>query len=195
MIGSVEPRHLIRLPVELTGEDERGNRFRQTAFTQNVSRRGARITQAPSFLSPLTVIELKYRGKRMPFRVVWVGAVTNEIGLLALDPGKCIWGSPLPGSRIYSVPPSYPPVGRKLVDTNAIELPSPSTHIDLVEGVGEQRSKCLGYFCKDDGCREKHAFHRLPDDRIIWDIWPQKFECTVTGRRYEYSKRDVQSAQ
>lgn len=190
MVGSAEPRHLIRLPVELTGEDECGNRFRQTAFTQNVSQRGARITQAPSFLSPLTVVELKYRGRRSLFRVVWVGAVTNEVGLLTLDTEKCIWGHPLPGSRIHSVPPKNVPVSPRAASL-VVESPSPSTHIDLVEGVGEQRSTNLGYFCKDDGCRGKREFHRLPDDLIIWDIWPQKFECPVTGRRYEYSKRDV----
>lgn len=188
MSASAEPRHLIRLPVELTGEDEVGRSFRQTAFTQNVSLHGARITQAPSFLSPLEVVEVRYRGRRSRFRVVWVGAVTNEVGLLTLESGKCLWGTPLPGSRIHSVPPRKVPVPRPATKSTTFEPTAPSSDI---EGVGEQRATGVGYFCKDDECRKKRAFHRLPDDLIVWDIWPQKYECPVTGHRHEYNKRDV----
>ncbi len=194
MVSSADPRHLIRLPVELMGSDGCGNRFKQTAFTHNVSLRGARITQAPSFLSPAAVIEVKYRGRRSRYRVVWVGAVTNEIGLRTLEPNRCIWGTPLPGQLIHSVPPKAVAALPVAVPSRPVASAQPSSCPDLIEGGAQQRSKSLGYFCKDSGCRRQRAFHRLPDDRIVWDIWPQKFECPVSGHRYEYSKGEVRSA-
>lgn len=97
MASRAEPRHLIRLRIKVTGTDERGNRFAQTAFTHDVSVRGARITQVPPFLCPATVIDVEYRGRRSRFRVVWVGGFANEeVGLLSLEPRRLIWGTPLP---------------------------------------------------------------------------------------------------
>lgn len=96
-------RHAIRLQAKLTGTDDSGNRFVQTAFTTDVSTRGARLTGVPPLLSPASVVDLEYRGKRGRFRVVWIGGFGDEIGLVSLEPHRCIWGTPLPGRPITSV--------------------------------------------------------------------------------------------
>lgn len=51
------------------------------------------------FLEPASVVKVEYRGKGARFRVVWVGGgVGGEVGLLSLEPHRCIWGKPLPGA-------------------------------------------------------------------------------------------------
>ena len=188
MATCIDPRHLVRLRVELMGSDGSGNQFRQTAFTHDVSLRGARIAQAPSFLSAATVIDVKYRGRRSRFRVVWIGLATNDIGLLSLDPNRCIWGSPLPGQRIHSHPPSPPTVTPK-----PLPIAKVSSRPDLTEET-QQTAKPVGFYCKDKDCQRRRAFHRIPDQTVVWDIWPQKFECPVSGHRHEYSKGELRSA-
>ncbi len=96
-----DPRHLIRLRVNLTGTDINGHSFTQTVFTHNVSRRGARLTEIPPLLRLASVVKVDYRGKAARFRVMWVGGdINDEVGLLSLEPGKCIWGKQLPGYPI-----------------------------------------------------------------------------------------------
>lgn len=96
-------RHSIRLSAKLIGTDERGNRFVQTAFTRDVSTRGARLTHVPPLLTPFAVVEVEYRGKKSRFRVVWIGGLgSDEVGLQSLDPQRCIWGNPLPGQPLRS---------------------------------------------------------------------------------------------
>jgi hypothetical protein len=93
MHNRVEARHLIRLRVKLTGTDGRGYRFAQTVYTHDVSVRGARLSEAPPLLNPASVVQLEYRGRKARFRVVWIGGFVNdEVGLLSLEPARCIWG-------------------------------------------------------------------------------------------------------
>jgi hypothetical protein len=100
----VEPRRSVRLRVKLTGTDGSGYRFTQTVFTNDVSVRGARLSGAPPLLEPASVVEVEYRGKKARFRVVWVGGFVNdEVGLLSLEPSRCIWGKPLPGQPISAI--------------------------------------------------------------------------------------------
>jgi hypothetical protein len=198
MASRAEPRHLIRLRIKVAGTDERGNRFAQTAFTHDVSVRGARITQVPPFLCPATVIDVIYRGKRSRFRVVWVGGFANdEVGLLSVDPSCRIWGTPLPGRLVRcvsTVSPSAmrpdPMVGHKAALLFAHESSSP----DPTGVVMQEKRKRVGYFCKDSDCRKTRAFHLIADGRVVWDIWPQKIECPISGQRYEYWKGDIRSA-
>ncbi len=104
MASRIDPRHLVRLRIKLTGADERGNRFAQTVYTHDVSARGARLTQVPPLLYPASVVDVEYRGKHSRFRVVWVGGLaSDEVGVVSLDPNRCIWGNPLPGPQIRSI--------------------------------------------------------------------------------------------
>ena len=107
MASSFDTRHLVRLRVQLNGVDCAGHRFKQTAFTHDVSMRGARLEDVPLLVEPAAVVEVRHRGKRGRFRVVWVGGLgRNEVGLESLEYSKCIWGSPLPGKPIRTTPPS-----------------------------------------------------------------------------------------
>src|SRR5713101_6289223 len=98
MASSFDTRHLVRLRVQLNGVDCAGHRFKQTAFTHDVSMRGARLEDAPLLVEPASVVEVRHHGKRGRFRVVWVGGLGgNQVGLESLESSKCIWGRPLPG--------------------------------------------------------------------------------------------------
>ena len=101
MVNRAVPRHSIRLRVNLRGTDGNGNPFAQTVFTHDVSAHGARLLEVPPLLNPASEVKLEYRGKKARYRVVWIGGiVNNEIGVLSLEPGTCIWGKPLPGRPI-----------------------------------------------------------------------------------------------
>jgi hypothetical protein len=193
-----DPRHLIRLRIKVKGTDGRGNRFQQTAFTHNVSARGARITQVPPFLYPAATIDVEYRGRRSRFRVVWVGGLANdEVGLLSLEPSRCIWGTPLPGQLIRSVKMASPAAMASLHSTIAPRpavLAQTPSRPGPTEEVTQEKRKRVGYFCKESDCRKTRAFHLIGDGQVLWDIWPQKIECPVSGQRYEYWKDDIRSA-
>ncbi len=96
-----DPRFLATLPVTISGVDDNGCRFRQTAHTLDVSRRGARLSGIPWMIQPAWSIEIEYRRRRARFRVVWVGnpnaAPVPEAGVVCVDGSACLWGQPLPG--------------------------------------------------------------------------------------------------
>ena len=107
MMARTETRHLVRLRVELKGVDGTGHAFKQTAFTHDVSLHGARLQETPPLVEAASVVEVQHRGRRSRFRVIWVGGPPyNAVGLESLDSKQCIWGSPLPGRRIFSPPPA-----------------------------------------------------------------------------------------
>jgi hypothetical protein len=102
-----ETRHLARLRVEIRGRDSRGFPFKQDAYTRDVSRRGVRLDGAPLVIEPCSTVEVRHRGRRSRFRVVWVGFGTEvhaQAGLQSLEPERCIWGLPLPGTPVTSRP-------------------------------------------------------------------------------------------
>jgi len=107
MAMQLDTRHLVRLKVQLNGVDSTGHPFRQTVFTHDISVRGARLEDTPPMVEAAAVVEVQHRGRRGRFRVVWVGGFSNtEVGLENLDPSKCLWGHPLPGKPVYSLPPA-----------------------------------------------------------------------------------------
>jgi hypothetical protein len=107
MASQLDTRHRVRLKVQLNGVDNTGHPFKQTVFTHDVSVRGARLEDTPPMVEAAAVVEVQHRGKRGRFRVVWVGGLANnEVGLENLEPSKCIWGRPLPGTPIHSTPPA-----------------------------------------------------------------------------------------
>ncbi len=107
MMARADTRRLVRLRVELKGVDRTGHPFKQTAFTHDVSLHGARLQETPPLVEAASVVEVQHRGRKARFRVIWVGGPPyNEVGLESLDPKQCIWGSPLPGRRIFSPPPA-----------------------------------------------------------------------------------------
>ncbi len=108
MLGEDSPRFAVSLPVTISGVDDHGYRFKQTAHTLDVSRRGARITGMPRVLEPASLIEIEYRRRKARFRVVWTGnpsaAPVSEGGVVCVDGSACLWGEPLPGKLRHRVP-------------------------------------------------------------------------------------------
>ncbi len=191
MASHADARNLVHLQVKITGTDGLGNRFIQTVFTHDVSARGARLTKVPPFLCPAAVVDVEYRGKRSRFRVVWVGGSGNdEVGLVSLEPGRCIWGRRLPGQLIRSVRMVSPAATGR----DPVMLSHESSRSGETGSVRREKRKRVGYFCMDSGCRKIRTFHLLADNRVLWDIWPQTIECPVSGKRYEYAKTDIRSA-
>ena len=50
MASRVDPRHQVRLKVELAGVDFTGHKFKQTVFTHDISSRGARLEHTPPII-------------------------------------------------------------------------------------------------------------------------------------------------
>jgi hypothetical protein len=101
MASRVDPRHAVRLRVELAGVDYTGHRFKQTVFTHDISSRGARLEHTPPIIQGASVVEVHHRGRKARFRVVWVSGMGDQVGLESVD-GHSIWGSPLPGRPVHS---------------------------------------------------------------------------------------------
>jgi len=107
MSNRLDTRHLVRLRVQLNGVDSTGHPFKQTVFTHDVSHRGMRLEDMPPLVEPASIVEVHHQGKKGRFRVVWVGGFSNsEVGLESLEPSKCLWGNPLPGRPVHSLPAS-----------------------------------------------------------------------------------------
>ena len=107
MMARTDTRHLVRLRVELRGVDCTGHPFKQTAFTHDVSLHGARLQETPPLVEAASLVEVRHGGRKARFRVIWVGGPPyREVGLESLDSNRCIWGNPLPGRRIHSMPRS-----------------------------------------------------------------------------------------
>jgi len=100
MASRVDPRHEVRLRVELAGVDYTGHRFKQTVFTHDISSRGARLEHTPPIIQRASVVEVHHRGRKARFRVVWVSGMGDQVGLVSLDE-RSIWGNPLPGRPVH----------------------------------------------------------------------------------------------
>jgi hypothetical protein len=91
-----EPRFSSDLPVLVVGRDALGNRFKQTAKVENISRLGALLTQIRCISAPGDIIEVEHRGKRADFRVAWIDVPSGRAGIRCNDAYKYIWRTKLP---------------------------------------------------------------------------------------------------
>jgi len=105
------PRTPKTLKVVVSGTDAKGHRFKQSAYTIDLSREGARIDGIGFLTSPGQTIEVRRWWRKRNFRVVWIGQIgsneNNQVGIFGLQSEKDIWGVPLnegnPGKPL--VPP------------------------------------------------------------------------------------------
>ena len=94
------PRREHRTPqtvrVWVRGMDWHGNTFRQSAYSVDISRGGARLEGLGLITWPGTTIEVKRHWRRALFRVVWTGRKgtpqASQIGISCLEPSKNVWG-------------------------------------------------------------------------------------------------------
>ncbi|MGH9784370.1 MAG: hypothetical protein ACRD88_09305 [Terriglobia bacterium] len=82
--------------VWVSGQDPHGNPFSQSAYSLDISRRGARLDGVGFLITPGMTVEVKRGWKKAQFRVVWVGEIgthrAGQVGIRCLEPEKNIWG-------------------------------------------------------------------------------------------------------
>lgn len=90
-----ENRASVSLPVVVTGLDQNGNSFSQTAQTIDVSRTGARLSGIRCLRGPGEMITIEYGSRFARFRVVWIGipgsSEDGHFGVKTLQPEKRIF--------------------------------------------------------------------------------------------------------
>lgn len=89
-----------RIRVRVRGSDRSGQKFVQKVCVVDVSRHGARVEDIGYLTRPGDMIEVRRYWQTARFRVAWIGAVgtpqAGQVGVVALDPEKNIWGVELP---------------------------------------------------------------------------------------------------
>jgi hypothetical protein len=94
-----QPRTPKTLRVVVKGKDAKGNPFKQTAYTIDLSHDGARLDGVGFLTSPGQTIEVRRLWRKKNFRVVWIGQIgsseSNQIGVYGLQSEKDIWHVPL----------------------------------------------------------------------------------------------------
>jgi hypothetical protein len=95
-----ETRISKRIRVRVRGADRSGQKFVQKVCVVDVSKHGARVEDIGYLTRPGETIELRRYWQSARFRVAWIGAMgtpqAGQVGVVALDPDKNIWGINLP---------------------------------------------------------------------------------------------------
>lgn len=88
------------LRVTVKGTDARGNKFKQSSYTIDLSQNGARLDGIGFLTTPGQTIEVRRLWRKKKFRVVWIGHVgtteANQVGVFGLQNEKDIWRVELP---------------------------------------------------------------------------------------------------
>jgi hypothetical protein len=87
-----EPRIAQNWRVWVSGRDARGNEFRQTAKVVDASWLGGRLAEIRCLNAPGQILEIRHRGKRQQFSVVWIDEHSGLVGIRSLNPAESIWG-------------------------------------------------------------------------------------------------------
>lgn len=107
-----EQRIVKDLPVRVRGIDSSGHPFKQTAYTVDISRSGARLDSAGSPKGPGSTLDVQHGKEKAHFRVVWIGEEDTpqqgQVGIQCLEEGKNIWGVPLPAPTSDDYHPPTP---------------------------------------------------------------------------------------
>lgn len=96
-MAACEPRFNTNLTVSVAGRDGNGNRFRQTATVENISRHGGRLAEVRCLRGPGDIIQIEHRGRKALFRVIWIDVITGRVGVCCAE-DICIWKGRLPES-------------------------------------------------------------------------------------------------
>jgi hypothetical protein len=95
-----ETRLSRRIRVRVRGADRSGQKFVQKVCVLDVSRHGARVEDIGYLTKPGDTIEVRRYWQTARYRVAWIGATgtpqAGQVGVIALDPEKNIWGVDLP---------------------------------------------------------------------------------------------------
>ena len=90
------------------GTDARGNQFKQSSYTLDLSPDGARLDGIGFLTTPGQTIEVRRLWRKKKFRVVWIGHVgtteANQVGVMGLQREKDIWHVELPEGELDDEP-------------------------------------------------------------------------------------------
>ncbi len=104
MAGRRQPRVKCVLPVRVVGTDSEGKPFEQLSCTLDISGQGARLSGIRAPLVAGTTVQVYYKNRRAPFRVMWVGAAGSrteaQVGVVTADPEAHFWRE-VPTERRY----------------------------------------------------------------------------------------------
>lgn len=87
-----EPRVTQNVRVWVSGRDPRGNEFKQTAKLVDASWLGGRLAEIRCLNAPGQMVELRHRGKKQQFTVVWIDEFEGMAGIRSLNPAESIFG-------------------------------------------------------------------------------------------------------
>jgi hypothetical protein len=87
-----EPRINQNVRVWVSGRDTRGNEFKQTAKLVDASWLGGRLAEIRCLNAPGQTLELRHRGKKQQFSVVWIDEFEGLAGIRSLNPAESIFG-------------------------------------------------------------------------------------------------------
>lgn len=139
-----ENRVFVSLPVVVTGIDQNGNSFTQTAHTVDVSNTGARLTGVRCFRGVGEMITLECGSRSARFMLVWIGrpgsSEDGEFGVRALQPERRIFKVDTGDPR----PDLYHPPRSKTQEVAPMAAPTPAQAWDRSERRGYQRHRCSG---------------------------------------------------
>ncbi len=141
----VEHRVTVSLPIRLSGLDQQGHPFVQTATTLDVSRTGARLSGIRCLRGPGEMVQIEFAGHSAQFRVVWVGRVgtgeDGQVGLKCLQPERSFW-------RVQFRPPSpdtyQGPSSDSAIDPFAPIIVPTQAPWDNIERRSFHRRRCAG---------------------------------------------------
>ncbi len=105
-----DPRLQVQVPVRIWGMDAKGKPFSQQAQTADVSLLGARIGGVTADLQKGEVIAVQHKENKARFKIAWVGNPDaqnqRQLGLICLEPNKCIWAMVMPRTARDTFVPS-----------------------------------------------------------------------------------------
>src|SRR5262249_31576696 len=88
-VNRVKPRQAKSSRVWVSGVDRKGDPYTQSAYTIDISEKGARLDGMGNITGAGEIIELKRGWSKARYRVVWIGppgtAQANQIGICCVD--------------------------------------------------------------------------------------------------------------
>jgi hypothetical protein len=89
------------LPVRVGRTDDAGRTVTFLLHTLDISRTGARLGGFDGEMQVGDIVSLECRNQKLRCRVIWIGSPKKQLqfGVESLQPGKEIWGVPLPNGE------------------------------------------------------------------------------------------------
>lgn len=186
--------------VKVRGVDASGRPFVQTAYTLNISPKGACLNGLECLQGRGQVIEISRWWRRARYRVVWTGdvgtAYMGQVGVFCIDQGRNVWGIQFPPSSRRSqstqpfqpteqtppVPPAtaMPPAPQRRSRTNG--SPPSATSPDQPTDLHNFAVHLQCPYCRED--QWVHLSERSETlSQVLSTSWD--FECSLHGAQRE----------